>query len=80
MGTENSAFYTVFKSVTPFYPEPYSKSTPLKEFGNVDFQNLPQIGIQKINPQIDAFCARYFYFIRTMQNTGQNCGTMIYLL
>jgi hypothetical protein len=65
MGTEILAFYTIFKSTTAFYPEPYSHSTLLKEFGNVDFQYLPQIGIQKINPQIDAFCSRYLRFIRS---------------
>jgi len=78
MGTEIPTLYTVFKSVTPFYPEPYSQSTLFKKFGRVDFQCLPQIGIQKINPKEDVFCARYFCFIRTMQYTGQNFGTMFY--
>jgi hypothetical protein len=55
---EIPAFYTIFKSVTPFYLQPYSQSTLLKEFGSVDFQCLPQIVIQKMNPQLYAFCAR----------------------
>jgi hypothetical protein len=79
MGTEIPAFYTTLNSVTPFYREPYSQSTLPKEFDSVDFQHLTQIGIQKINPQIAAFCTLYFYFIRTMQYRGQNCGTMIYV-
>jgi hypothetical protein len=73
-------FVQSFKSMTTFYPEPYSQCTLLQEFGSVDFQCLPQIVIRKINPHIDAFCARYFYFIRTTQYTGQNCGTTIYSL
>jgi len=61
-GYRNS--YILYKSVTPFYPEPYSQSTLFKEFGSVAFQCLPQIGIQKINPKVDVFCARYFCFYK----------------